>query len=54
MRRCIFRPNAAKDMEWIGADTADSMVGTAHNKLYAAGNGTEFTDDKVYPQIPAN
>ena len=44
--RGALGPEPAEDMEGIGGDAADAVVGGAHDKLGARGDGTEFADDQ--------
>ena len=46
-----FLKKDAEDIEGVGGDAADTVVGGAHDEPYPGGNRTEFADDEPVPEL---
>lgn len=51
VRRGIFRPGAAEDVERVRRGTADAMVCRAHDELRAGRNLTELPDHEMVAEL---
>ena len=51
VRRRVFRPSAAENVEWIRRGAADAVVRRTHDKLRAGRDLTELADYKMITEL---
>lgn len=51
MRRGIFRPRAAEDVEWIRRGAADAVIRRAHDEFRSRCDLTELADPKMIAEL---